>query len=208
MEKSLRKEKEFKARRSEILKEAEKIFASKGFYLTTMAEIANASGFAIGTLYQFFKGKEDLYTRMICEKLDKMYSEIRETVNNSPTIAEKIENLVSAHFYFVENNADFCNIFIRGEGATLSKGKTILRDKMISDYLNHITFIENIMRNGIEERLIKAVEPRVMACVLFGIVRVFIYDWMLTDQGTPLSSLVVCALKIFMNGVRAEVPQC
>lgn len=207
MEKSMRKELEFRLRRGEILKEAEKIFASKGFYLTTMAEIANASGFAIGTLYQFFKGKEDLYTKMICEKLDRMYSEIWETVNRSTEISDKIENLVRSHFSFVENNVDFCNLFIRGEGATLSKGKTILRDKMIADYLNHISFIENIMRMGIETKMIKDMEPRTMAFALLGIVRLFVYDWMLMNQETPLSSRVGCVLDIFMNGVRAEVPK-
>ena len=55
MEKAKRKEREFNMRRAEILEHAEKIFAVKGFYNATVAEIAGASGFAIGTLYQFFK---------------------------------------------------------------------------------------------------------------------------------------------------------
>ncbi|MGA2333239.1 MAG: TetR family transcriptional regulator, partial [Syntrophales bacterium] len=46
MEKSKRKEMEFQLRRTEILSQAEKIFAAKGFHNTTMAEIASASGFA------------------------------------------------------------------------------------------------------------------------------------------------------------------
>ena len=81
MEKAKRKEMEFQIRRTEILNQAEKIFASKGFYIATMAEIADASGFAIGTLYHFFEGKENLYTTMVSEKLDMMYSEIRDAVN-------------------------------------------------------------------------------------------------------------------------------
>ena len=59
MEKSKRKEMEFQLRRTEILSQAEKIFAAKGFHNATMAEIASASGFATGTLYQFFEGKEN-----------------------------------------------------------------------------------------------------------------------------------------------------
>ncbi len=53
-----RKEREFNARRAEIL------------------EQASASGFSTGSLYQFFEGKENLYTSMITEKLDLMYTEI------------------------------------------------------------------------------------------------------------------------------------
>ncbi len=64
MEKLKRKEMEFLSRRASILEKAEKIFARKGFHNTSVAEIANASGFAIGSLYQFFEGKDDLYETM------------------------------------------------------------------------------------------------------------------------------------------------
>jgi len=205
MEKTKRKEIEFQLRRSEILTTAEKIFASKGFYDATMAEIANASGFAIGTLYQFFEGKENLYTTMVSEKLDRMYSEIRESVNREENVINKLEKLVNSHFHFVENNVDFCNLLIRGEGATLSKGETALRDKMIADYLNHIGYVEYIMRWGTQTKVLKLMEPRVMANAILGIIRSFIYGWMLTNQDTPLSNKVHCVLDIFMNGVGAEV---
>jgi AcrR family transcriptional regulator len=65
MVRSERKEREFNMRRAEILRTAEKIFAAKSFQDVTMAEIANASGFSTGSLYQFFEGKENLYTTMI-----------------------------------------------------------------------------------------------------------------------------------------------
>jgi AcrR family transcriptional regulator len=205
MEKTKRKEMEFQLRRSEILNTAEKIFASKGFYNSTMAEVANASGFAIGTLYQFFEGKEKLYTTMVSEKLDKMYSEIRQSVNRENTIIDKLEKLVSSHFHFVENNVDFCNLLIRGEGATLSKGETALRDRIIADHLNHIGYLEYIMRWGTQTKELKIMEPRVMAYALLGIIRSFIYGWMLTNQDTPLSDKVNCVLDIFLNGAGAEV---
>jgi TetR/AcrR family fatty acid metabolism transcriptional regulator len=207
MEKSKRKEMEFQIRRTEILNQAEKMFALKGFYVATMAEIADASGFAIGTLYHFFEGKENLYTTMVSEKLDMMYSEIRDAVNMADTAVDKIEMLVRSHFCFVENNVDFCNLFIRGEGATLSKGKTILRDKMNTDYLNHIGFIEEIMRLGIKTNSLKVTQPRMMAFALSGIIRSFILGWLLTNQDHPLRDKVDCVLDIFLKGVSAEVRQ-
>ena len=124
MEKLKRKEMEFQVRRTEILNQAEKIFAAKGFHNATMAEIANASGFATGTLYQFFEGKENLYNIMVGEKLDRMYLEIRESVNSQEKLIDKIEKLIASHFHFVENNVDFCDLLIRGEGLSLSdKGR-------------------------------------------------------------------------------------
>ncbi|MCX5853770.1 MAG: TetR/AcrR family transcriptional regulator [Deltaproteobacteria bacterium] len=205
MERSKRKEMEFQLRRNEILHQAERIFSAKGFYNTTMAEIADASGFAIGTLYLFFESKEKLYTAMINEKLDLMYSEIRGAVNGVEKTIDKIEMLVRAHFYFVENNVDICNLLIRGEGMTLSMGNTVLRDKIIADYVSHIDFIEGIMHRGIEMKSLKVMESRIMALAILGIIRSFFYDWMLSKKETPLGDKVDPVLDIFLKGVKSEV---
>ena len=64
-EKITRKEREFIAHRGEILSAAEKVFAVKGFFPTTMSEIAEIAEFGTGTLYKYFKSKEDLYFSLI-----------------------------------------------------------------------------------------------------------------------------------------------
>lgn len=205
MEKTKRKEMEFQLRRSEILNTAEKIFASKGFYTTTMAEISDASGFAIGTLYQFFDSKENLYTTMICEKLDMMYSGIREEVSGAENAINKIETLIESYFTFVENNIDFCNLFIRGEGIVPSEEKTKLREKVIKDYLNHMDFIEDIIRLGMDSKSLRVLDSRITAFTLFGIIRAQIVGWMLENHGYPLRDKVECVLQIFLRGVGSEV---
>lgn len=198
---------EFQFRRTEILNQAEKIFAAKGFHNATMAEIANASGFATGTLYQFFEGKESLYNVMVSEKIDRMYSEIRIAANREEKLTDKIEKLVESHFHFVENNVDFCDLLIRGEGLSLSDKGTILRDKLIADYFNHISFVESIMRFGMETRTLKSGDPRMMAYTLLGIIRSFFYYWMLTNQDAPLSDKVGCVSDIFLKGVGLELTE-
>ncbi|HYA13728.1 MAG TPA: TetR/AcrR family transcriptional regulator [Syntrophales bacterium] len=201
MERSKRKETEFQLKRTEILNEAEKIFAAKGFHNATMAEIASASGFGTGTLYHFFMSKESLYNVMVSEKLDRMYLEIREFVNNEEKIIDKINKLVESHFHFVENNVGFCDLLIRGEGLTLSDKGSILRDKIITDYLNHIGFVEDIMRIGMETNSLKSGDPRIMAYTLLGIIRSFFYYWMLTNQDTRLTDKVEFVSDIFLKGV-------
>jgi len=207
MEKSKRKEMEFQLRRTEILSAAEKIFASKGFHNATMAEIANASGFAIGTLYHFFDGKKTLYTTMVTEKVEKMYSEIRESVNREEIIINKIKKIIESQFRFVENNIDFCNLLIRGEGMTVSDGGTILRDRLIADYFKHIGFVADIMRLGMDTKTLKTKDPQMIAYALLGVIRSFIYYWMLKEKHTVLSDKVDCVADIFLNGVMLEVMQ-
>jgi AcrR family transcriptional regulator len=56
MESIKRKEREYLTHREEILQAAEKLFATKGFFHTTMNEIAEAAEFGTGTLYKYFNG--------------------------------------------------------------------------------------------------------------------------------------------------------
>ncbi len=202
MEKSARKEREFKVRRAEILEQAEKIFAIKGFYNVTMAEIAQASGFSIGSLYQFFEGKEDLYSSMLSEKIDLMHGEVREKVKATAGIAEKIEMIIASHFQFVENNADFCKLFIRGENAAPSEVMTALRQKIMDGYLQHLTFIENEIENGIKNGFLRSLPAREVASVLFGLIRFSAIDWMLFPSETSLRSKKDFIMEVFLRGVQ------
>ena len=202
MEKTKRKEKEFQLRRAEILDEAEKIFAAKGFHSTTMAEIARTSGFAIGTLYQFFKGKENLYGTMVSEKLDRMYAEIREAVAGGKTVMEKLEALVSSHFNFVENNADYWKILIRAESITLLDEDTSLKEKIITCYLSHVHFVEKIMKEGIRTKVLKTIDPFSMACALNGIMTTFKFIYIMKQRRGSLSGKASSVLEIFLKGVK------
>jgi len=202
MVRSERKEREFNTRRAGILEQAEKIFAAKGFHDVTMAEIAGASGFSIGSLYQFFKGKEHLYSTMISEKIDLMYNKIHQEVESTKDLAGKIATLIDAQLQFVENNADFCRIFIRGENEALSEMMTSIRQKLINDYYQHISFIEKILKSGIKSGLLRSLPPREMAGALSHLIRAASVDWVLVPSKEPLSSKTAFILDIFLNGAK------
>jgi AcrR family transcriptional regulator len=201
MDKLARKEREFKAHRVEIMEQAEKIFSAKGFHDVTMAEIASASGFSIGSLYQFFTGKENLYTTMISEKMDLMYEQIREEVMTAQEIADKISMLIGAHFQFVEKNADLCRLLLR-ENAAVSEIMASFHQKMMNDYLHHLTFIENLLNTGIKNGFLRPLPPRAMALVLFGLIRSTSIDWMFLPAASSLYLKKDFVLDIFLQGVQ------
>jgi len=202
MVRSERKEREFNTRRAEILEQAEKIFAAKGFHDVTMAEIAGASGFSIGSLYQFFKGKEHLYSTMISEKIDLMYDKIYQEVKSTKDLAGKIAKLIDAHLSFVENNADFFRIFLRGENEALSEMMTSIRQKLINDYYKHLSFIEKILKSGIKNGVLRSLPPREMAGALSHLIRAASVDWVLVPSKEPLSSKRTFILDIFLHGAK------
>ena len=204
MLKAERKEREFNLRRAEILEQAEKIFAAKGFHNTAVAEIAGASGFAVGTLYQFFPSKEQLYISMLTEKLNMMYSGVQESVAKETDIVKKIEMLVASQFHFVENNKEFCSIFIRGDHLSLSEESVELRKRLMTDYAVQVSFTEEVMREGIRAGLLKKMDPRMMAAALTGIANSYASKWLITMEGMSLMSYVPFVMDIFLEGVRKD----
>ncbi len=201
-EKAQRKEREYFMRRSSILAEAEKIFSRKGYHDVTVAEIAAASGFSTGFLYQFFEGKEHLYTTMISEKIDWMYESIERQVATIEDLMGKISVLTEAHLMFVEENPDLYRIILRGQGEALSIMMTDIREKLIEKYLNHLSFIENIFEKGIEAGLFRNLPARQMANLLMHIIRAASFDWLMMSTDEPLVSRKEFILDVYLNGVK------
>jgi len=204
MEKAKRKEREFNLRRAEIFEQAVKIFAAKGFHNTAMAEIARASGFAVGSIYLLFESKEQLYTEMLNEKLNMMYSAIRKLVAKEVDIVKKLEMMVISQFHFVEKNAEFCSIFIRGDHLSLSEGSIELRKRMLTDYASHISFVEAVMSEGIRAGTLKGMDPRMMASALAGIINSCASKWLTMTERTSLMNYSPFVVDIFLKGVKKD----
>lgn len=204
MEKAKRKQRECNLRRAEILEQAVKIFAAKGFHNTTMAEIARASGFAVGSIYLLFDSKEQLYTEMLTEKLNMMYSGIRKLVAKELDIVRKIEMMAISQFHFVEKNAEFCSIFIRGDHLSLSGGSIELRKRMMTDYAAHISFVEAVMSEGIRTGILKGMDPCMMAAALAGIINSCASRWLTMTERTSLMDHIPFVVDIFLKGVRVD----
>jgi AcrR family transcriptional regulator len=202
MEKTQRKESEFSMRRAAILSEAEKVFSARGYHNVTVAEIANASGFSTGSLYQFFKGKEHLYTTMISEKLTMMYESIKQEVKSAKDLNGKLTALIGAQLQFAEKNTDFCRTFLRGENELSAQAMSSMRQQLMDDYFKHLSFIENILKAGIKGGVLRNLPPHDMAATLSHLIRAASIDWMIMPSKDTLVTKKDFILDIFLNGVK------
>jgi len=199
-----RKEREFNSRRAAILDIAEGIFAGKGYFGTTMAEIAEASGFAIGSLYQFFESKEDLYKTVITEKVHLMQTKIRQDVSREETSPGKIRSLIHSHFDFVQRNEGFFTILLRWEGISESDGKKALLQTLLANREDYLGFIEEILASGMARGELKEDKPRPMALALLGMMDAFAFDWLIAPGKASLMTSVPYVLALYFNGVKGH----
>jgi len=201
-EKISRKEREYLAHREEILLAAEKVFAAKGFFPTTMSEIAETAEFGTGTLYKYFKSKEDLYFTLIDEKTDEINRLVKSELLQKTSAIERIKKVLGLQFEFIERNRDFFRIYTsegsRFEWAMKDDCGKRIHDKMVT----YIHLLTEVMRQGIEEGEFKSIDPMDLAHAFEGIVHSFIFEWLISPQSYPLISKLDTVLEIFLGGAQ------
>lgn len=200
-EKMVRKEREFLLRRAEILAQAERIFAAKGYSATTMAEIAEASGFAIGSLYQFFQGKEHLYESLITEKIAKFQEEIRRSCSTAQTASDRVGAIVRTHFSLLVTYENLFSILIKWEGIHQEDKRPNLLEKLLENYRGYVDFIESVLREGQVQGEFPAVEPRFAAIALIGMIDAFAFNWLISADRGPFQDRSEVLLNLFFRGV-------
>jgi AcrR family transcriptional regulator len=202
MEKPSRKEREYQVRREEILRAAEKIFAQNGFYNSTVAEIAKESEFAIGTLYQFFTNKEELYYTMMIEKFDLLYQTLLEEIGQSDTCLEKLSCLVEEVLSFIEQHVDFFKIFIWELNVLNSNMNNQLKDQLIGKHFAYIQLISDVIKKGFKEGVLKKGNADDLSTALVGMMNIFSFNWIYNHQQESLSSKVPTIVNLFLEGAK------
>jgi AcrR family transcriptional regulator len=200
MEKLSRKEREYQARREEILRAAERIFAKNGFHNSTVAEIAKESEFAIGTLYQFFKNKEELYYTMMIEKFDLLYNTLLTEVGKNTKCFEKLNCLVGVVLAFIEQNVDFFKIFTWELNVLNSNMNHNLKDQLITKHFAYSKLISDVINEGLQERVLKEGNADDLSTALLGMMNIFSFNWIYNQQQDSLREKASIIVNLFLNG--------
>jgi AcrR family transcriptional regulator len=106
-----RKEREKEQRREQILDAAEKVFFSKGFPAATVDDIAEAAELSKGTIYLYFKSKEDILLGIHLRGEDIMLDMFRKATTADEPVLTLVNNLGEAYYEFFQRHRDYFRIF-------------------------------------------------------------------------------------------------
>jgi AcrR family transcriptional regulator len=106
-----RRVREREARRDEIITAAEKVFFQKGLAEATMDEIAEAAELSKGTLYLYYKSKEDLYLAVAMKGMDIMFELFEKATGGPEPVLKRIANLGEAYYEYFEKHRDYFRMF-------------------------------------------------------------------------------------------------
>ncbi len=102
-----RKERERESRKESIIDAAQKVFFEKGLLLATMDEIAETAELAKGTLYLYYKSKEDLYLAVMMRGLSQLHNMVQQAIDARHSLAATLLQLSDTYIKFYEHHKNY-----------------------------------------------------------------------------------------------------
>jgi len=96
-----------------IMKTALNLFAKKGFYSTTIADIAKEMNMSVGNMYNYFSSKESLAKELLIYTSKRFGEEIRKINDQNITSKEKIEKIIELYFTLAVTEPELVDYFMR-----------------------------------------------------------------------------------------------
>lgn len=150
--------------RKKILDAALEIAADKGFEQARTAEIARRAGVAEGSIYNYFRNKDDLLTHMVREYAGSFLRELSARISSEKDPLRKLHRLIEFHIrFFTQEGNIFQVIYGKQPGAKVQMARII--QVAIGPYAG---IIEEIIREGIACGALRPVNVQVAASLLLG----------------------------------------
>lgn len=190
-------------KRRRILDGALKAFAKKGFYNTKVSEIASEAGVADGTIYLYFKNKDDLLISLFEDRMEwiieRLESELRQT---GGSFARKLETFIRLHFTLVVENRDLAE-FITVELRQSAKFVKEYSNPKFGDYLKILQgLIEQAQQEG---ELTAELDARIVSRAIFGALDEVLLQMSLSTKLSPdeIERRVSMLSQMFLLGLKA-----
>lgn len=153
-------------KRERILEGALKAFAKKGFYNTKVSEIASEAGVADGTIYLYFKNKDDLLISLFEDRMEWVNERLQSELSAvEGGVIEKLQAFVQLHFSLAVENRDLAE-FITVELRQSAKFVKEYKNPKFGDYLR---ILQKLIEQGQEQGVFRQdVDSRLVSRAIFG----------------------------------------
>lgn len=185
-------------KRSKILRSATKVFARNGFYHSKVSEIAREADVADGTIYLYFKNKEDILISIFEESMDQILTLVREEIGKEQDALSKLRRFVRLHMTLMEKNPRLAEVI----QVELRQSSKFMKEYQNVKFLEYLQFIAEVIEQGQREGLIhKEVSPAIFKRMLFGALDELALQWVLSKKRYSLTSMADQVTDIFVNGI-------
>lgn len=148
-----RREREESARLSAILAAAERIFCEQGYFHARMEDIAEASELAKGTLYYYFKSKDEIYVHLLEREILKVHEEMNRRISGRESFLELLEVWIEFYLEYFEKNQGFLRMFLPCMGGMIRFEDEAARLRLLRNTGQWVALRDTIKKKIAGERL-------------------------------------------------------
>ncbi len=191
-----RKERELQFRMNLVLDAAEEVFAESSYAQTSVEEIAKRAEISVGTLYNLFHSKEDIYRGVVSRAQETFFKNLEEHLDAARGPREKVQAVIR---YFFEHFTKYSRQFRHYVSATNGfqwELKSKLEQDAFESQRHFMRRLVDVCQQGMDEGIFKkGLSAELMAVTLLGIPHSFLMAW-LEQEGVDLMTLVPPALVV------------
>jgi TetR/AcrR family fatty acid metabolism transcriptional regulator len=182
----------------QIIDAAIRVFARNGYYNSRVSDIAREAGIASGTIYLYFKTKDEILVTLFREKMAEWVAHVRHEIAGEPDPVAKIRRLVALHFSVLEGHPDLAEVV----QVELRQGHKFFRGASAHEVSAYFALIGSILEQGIAAGQFRGDLPvKVATKVLFGAMDQVATSWVLGKRAYRLSDAAEPVAAIFLQGV-------
>ncbi len=184
-----------------IIEAATNIFAKKGFYQAKISEIAREAGVADGTIYIYFKNKDDILISLFEEQMALVLDNMVARISHQDDPIKKLEEFAFTHLRLIEQNRHIAEII----QVELRQSDMFMKEYKNEKFAHYLDLIADIIRDGQEKGIFKKdVMPGVAKRAFFGALDEMSRFWVLSSRKWyDIRTVAKQISGYFLNGIKA-----
>ena len=188
-------------KRELILRAAVRTFADRGFFGAQVADVARAAGVAAGTVYLYFRGKDDLLVSIFERTMREAITEGKAALAGAPSPLERLRRIAHLHLERLGRDRATAVVF-QVELRQSTKFMEQFSSSLVREYLG---IIRDVIAEGQAAGVFRrTLNPTLAAKVLFGALDEMATNWVLSRRRYALAADADAIVDLFVNGIGAS----
>ena len=189
-----------KPKYKQIIDAAVIVIAENGYHQAQVSKIAKQAGVADGTIYLYFKNKEDILISVFQEKMGLFVSKLGDILEQEVSASDKLQLMIKSHFDLLANDLHLAIV----TQLELRQSNHELRIKINGVLREYLLLMDKILVNGMETgEFDKDMDIRLARQMVFGTMDETITTWVMNDHKYDLVKLAPKVHRLLMKGMRA-----
>ncbi|NOZ84625.1 MAG: TetR/AcrR family transcriptional regulator [Epsilonproteobacteria bacterium] len=184
-------------KKKRILEAATTVIAQKGYHGTKVSDIAKLAEVADGTIYLYFKNKDNILLTILSDALRDLNKKLIYQLNNINDIENKIKKIIDNHMKFISQNDSLAQVL----QIELRSCSTFMRGGIFPELRNYLKIIEEVISYGARTGQIEEdVDIKIAAKALFGMLDELSTIWVLRKKHA-INKMAKTVFEIFCRGI-------